>query len=188
MVKKFIFVFLLTTSVLSFGKTIWNGEDGRLRVLYKILDPLIVTVEDPVRLRASSLDKQFTYSSKNGGRPLKVTVKAPYIKDSIDTYLRKVYELVYFELADNGKFDLINNKKVDSKIAAQGYFVDNDVKISAKEKKAFYYKKFTENVAGNNFNTTTGIDIEFTLPSGEIPMGVYTGDLILNVWFGGTIN
>lgn len=190
--KIWLVLFLIIISINSFGKTIWNGEDGKLRIIYKLLDPLIVKVEDPVKIRANTLEKSFTYSSKNGGNRIKVDVSAPY--DSIDNFLREIYKYVYFELENDGNFELtlldskIKNNQTTEPIKAKGYFVDESNGILAKDKKSFYHKEFSSRVASSPFTSSTQIDVDFTLPEQELPMGTYRGSMILNVWFGGTIN
>lgn len=186
--KKYLFFLILLLSTTIFGKTNWKSEDGRIRVIYKVLDPLIVTVEQPKRIIASTLDKKFTYSSKNGGEMLRVKVYAPYNKDEVDNYLRKIYERVYFELENDGVFKLYNESgNPNIFIDGKGFFVDTDAGITAGAKNTHYDKEFKSNVGNNAFTATTNIDAEFSLPQGEAPLGVYRGALILKVWFGGSI-
>lgn len=193
MKKILVILILLFVSVVSFGKTNWNGEDGRLRVIYKLLDPLIVKVEDPARIKANTLEKKFTYSSKNKGKRIKVDVSAPYNNNSIDNFLREIYKYVYFELENSGEFNLtsidagVKENQNSGVIKGKGYFVDESNNIFGKDRTTYYSKEFSSRVSSSPFAATTEIDVDFTLPDQEIPMGVYKGSMILNVWFGGTI-
>lgn len=182
------FILFLFITSLCFGKTVWHGEDGRLNIMYKILDPLIVKVEKPNKIVTNTLNREFTYSSKNGGRKIRVEVAAPYEQSKIDNYLREIYKYVYFELESQGKFKLTDKSKVNSVIIeGEGYFIDENERIYAKDKRTFYSKEFANRLTGNAFTSVTDIDVNFKLPEGDVPMGSYTGTLTLNVWFSGGI-
>lgn len=183
MKKNLIFLLFLLASMFSYSDVKWNGEDGRIRIIYKIVDPLIVTVDTPKKMTVSANQKTFTYSGvTNDHKPLLVTVKSSYNK--VDDILRKIYETVYFELPNDGKFTL-TNQNTQKVIQGEGYFVDGTIGRATKTKNLS--KPFINTVNGTNFTATTHIDSEFTLPEGDVPMGVYTGTLKLNVWFGGSI-
>lgn len=186
--KSYLLLLLIMVSVASLGETYWDGEKGKLRIMYKLLDPLIVTVEQPTKIKTNTLNREFTYSSKNNGHRIKVNVRAPYNDGVIDNYLREIYKNVYFELEKQGEFDLNNTTKKDAlPIKGKGYFVDESSGVYAKDKKTFYTKEFSNRVSGNAFVSSTEIDVDFKLPDGEVPMGVYKGTLTLNVWFSGGI-
>lgn len=185
---KCLLLLFLLKSIL-FAETYWTGENrSKITIIYKVLDPLIVKIEEPKRLYINRSEKNFTYSSKAEDRKkIKVTVEAPYIKESIDDILRKVYEYVYFQLETGGKFELFHEDGSE-KIIGNAYFYDEKESIVGKD--IYEYKKeFYNNVAGNTFSATTDIDVDFTLEnSNELPLGLYSGVLKLNVWFGGSIN
>lgn len=186
--KKFILVIFFIFSLMAFSAVHWDGEEGRLRVMYKILDPLTVVVDKLNKIRTNTLDKEFTYSSKNNGQKIKVTVSAPYNNSAIDDYLRKIYERVYFSLKNQGQFSLKNQtSSVVTEIKGKGYFVDKEEGITEDKKEYSYSKPFSSRVSESPFLATTEIDVDFKLPQGEVPIGVYKGTLVLDVWFGGTI-
>lgn len=193
--KKAIFFLFILISSIGYSKTTWNGinYDKNLVVLYKALDPLIVKVDEPKRIIIPAKRNTYKYSEYSSDhRKLKVDVSTSYNKDQIDDILRKVYENVYFKLQNDGNFDLTHVKKENEKvenvtIKGKGYFVDNSVSATDKEKKSEITKPFSSSVVGNKFSTTTEIDAEFTVDNDNIPMGVYTGTLKLDVWFGGSV-
>ena len=109
MKRIFIVLSFLLVTIISYSDVKWEGEDGRLTIIYKIIDPLIVDVEQPQKLVIGSNKKNFTYSEVSKTRkPLLVTVKSSY--NEIDELLRKIYETVYFELPNMGEFKLKNEK------------------------------------------------------------------------------
>lgn len=195
--KKIIFVFFILVSSMGYSKTIWSGNnyDKNLVVLYKVLDPLIVTVDKPQKIVIPAIQKTYKYSEySQGNRKLQVKVETPFNKGMIDDILRKVYEKVYFKLQNEGNFDLNYTGKKDKEtentvIKGKGYFVDNKVGATENLKKVQIEKDFasTVNSEQNKFSTTTEIDAEFTIDKENIPMGVYTGTLKLDVWFGGSV-
>lgn len=183
-----VMIFIIINQIV-FSATYWKGENqNKITVIYKILNPLVVEVDKPERLRVNRAEKEFKYSSKSEGKKrIKVTVEAPYNKGSIDDILRKIYERVYFRLDNDGRFELLHDTDSTAKIEGQGYFVDEEISTVGNRVTSFD-KSFYNNVGGENFNATTEIDVDFKLPSEFIPLGVYRGILKLNVWFGGTIN
>lgn len=193
--KKAIFFLFILISSIGYSKTMWKGNnyDKNLVVLYKALDPLIVKVDEPKRIIIPAKRNTYKYSEYSSDhRKLKVDVSTSYNKDQIDSILRKVYENVYFKLQNDGNFDLTHVKKENEKvenvtIKGKGYFVDNSVSATDKEKKSEITKPFSSSVVGNKFSATTEIDAEFTVDNDNIPMGVYTGTLKLDVWFGGSV-
>lgn len=186
MIKK-IYIFLFFTLVINaFAGTNWSGDRKKISIIYKILDPLRVTVTTPEKIVATRMDKSFSYSEKSSDKKaLKVTVEAPYESGMLDNVLSKIYENVYFNLKNKGEFDL-TLENTEEKIEARAYFVDEPY-ISKLEKKTYYTKEFSKTINGNSFNTTTNIDVDFLLPNSSLPIGVYRGTLGLEVWFGGTI-
>ena len=185
MIKKIIVFFFIVFSFSTFSQTYWKGENKKITIIYKVLDPLIIDIEPTERLYISKLDKNFKYSQKSTTRNgILVKVETPYNTSSYDEILRKIYEKVYFQLENEGVFDLVHENNTMYKIKGSAYFVDENVKEKATE----YSKEFASSVAGSSFNTTTRIDVDFSLPDTELPLGIYKGTLRLNVWFGGTIN
>lgn len=193
--KKIIFMFFILISSIGYSKTYWDGKDydKSLVVLYKVLDPLIVKVDEPKRIIIPAKKNTYKYSEySEDHRKLKVDVSTSYNQNEIDDILRKVYENVYFKLQNNGEFELNRVKKENEKaenivIKGKGYFVDNSASAIEQDKKTQITKPFSSNVAGNKFSATTEIDAEFTVDNDNIPMGVYKGTLKLDVWFGGSI-
>lgn len=189
MKKILILLSFLLVTIISYSDVKWEGEDGRVTIIYKIVDPLIVDVEQPQKLVIGANQKKFTYSeaSKDKKR-VNVKVNAPYNQNhSIDNILRAIYAKVYFELQDKGEFNLTHTKNPENIIKGQGYFVDKEAGISSNDKKTFYNKDFSNRVNGNKFYTTSQIDADFEMTKENMPMGVYSGTLKLNVWFGGSI-
>lgn len=186
MKKNWLILLLFLATSFSYADVVWNGEEGRISIIYKIVDPLLVEVETPKRLIVSATQKEFTYSKMTETKqPLLVTVKSPY--NTVDDILRKIYENVYLELQDNGVYTL-RNDTTTKVIAGKGYFIDTEVGATAETKTTQLVKQFANRVSGTNFSVTTNIDSDFVLPEGEVPMGVYKGTLYLNVWFGGSLN
>lgn len=178
----------LVFGIISYSDVKWSGDSGKISIIYKIVDPLIVTVEEPEKLIVSANQKTFTYSKMSSKKaPLVVKVTSSYNQNTIDEILRKIYETVYFQLQNGGKFELKNGAE-QKVITGNGYFVDSQVTATEGAKLTEISKPFSSTVSGNTFSTTTGIDVDFTLPDGDVPMGIYRGTLYLNVWFGGSLN
>lgn len=184
--KKIILLLLLIKNCFLFGDTFWSGEDKQgITVVFKVLDPLIVNVEKPSKLYISKLDKKFSYSEKSDTKKsLLVSVETPY--ENVDNILRRIYENVYFKLENNGVFKLSHESQKQFYIQGNGYFID-DQYISKDLKATEYSKPFSNTLNGNKFYTTTNIDVDFSILDENIPLGIYNGSLILNVWFGGSI-
>lgn len=191
MMKKIIFIFFILIFSFSYSQTHWSGTNyqNSLVVLYKALDPLIVTVDQPQKIIIPASRGTYKYSLySQSKRTLNVKVTAQYNKDKIDDILRKVYERVYFKLQNNGEFDLIHKDQNDKKIKGKGFFVDNDSNASETNKLSEINKAFAGSVGDEKFSATTEIDAEFTIDDvSNVPMGVYSGTLKLDVWFGGSI-
>lgn len=188
MKRLIILSLFLIINIFSYSNVIWDGENQKISIIYKIVDPIIVNVDIPERITVSSGQKNFTYSHMvKDKRMITVKVNAPYNPSMIDNVLRAIYERVYFSLQNNGEFDLKNSTE-QAIIKGKGYFVDSNEGILATAKRTSYDKEFANNVSGTNFYTTTQIDADFTMGQENMPMGVYTGTLKLDVWFGGRLN
>lgn len=193
--KKIIFMFFILISSIGYSETSWEGNnyDKNLVVLYKVLDPIIVNVEQPQKINIPAVKGKYIYSNYSKNRKaLQVKVETPFNKGMIDEILRKVYEKVYLKLQNSGDFDLnyINKKDKGTEnitIKGKGYFIDSSVSATEDTKTSYIEKQFANSVAGDKFSTTTEVDAEFTVDNDNIPMGVYKGTLKLDVWFGGTI-
>lgn len=185
--KKILFaIFILMTSISYCKESIWSvTSKNPIVIVYKVLDPLVVTVEQPEKIVVPAGVTTFKYSeySKNK-KKLNVRVKSSYT-GHVDNILRKIYERVHFELQNGGMFDLIHEKEKSKKIIGKGYFVDGGLAPEG-EKKTYYNKEFSNNLVVDSFNASTQIDVEFNKEA-TLPMGIYTGTLKLNVWFNGSI-
>lgn len=190
MKKSIILSLFLLMAIFSYSMVTWEGDKNNVSIIYKIVDPVIVEVEKPQKIVVSSGQKNFTYSEMVKDRKrIGVKVNTPYNPTMIDDVLRAIYERVYFSLQDNGNFDLKNTTDPTnvSIIKGKGYFVDQNSGVLAAEKRTFYDKEFANSVGGVGFYTTTEIDADFTMQQDNMPMGVYTGTLKLDVWFGGKL-
>lgn len=188
--KKIFFVFFILLKSLSYCADTWHGSgkpDNILVVLYKVLDPLIVEVEQPERIVIPASNGSYRYSNySKSRRPLTVKVSAKYNKDKVDDILRKIYERVYFKLDNNGDFELTNKKYGDKKIKGKGYFIDSEAKATETNKLSEIDKEFSGSVGAEKFNATTQVDADFIINDiTNTPMGEYQGTLMLDVWFGG---
>ena len=185
--KKLLLIklFLIIGSI-SFGVTNWDRTSiNPIVIIYKMVDPLVVTVEKPKKIYVPGHIRNFKYSDySEGKKKIDVKVKTSYT-GNIDNILRKIYERVYFELGNNGNFDLRHKDQMDKIIKGKGYFVDEKYAPEG-NKVTKYDKSFSSSLPGTSFQTTTQIDADFTKEE-NLPMGVYRGTLKLNVWFGGTI-
>ena len=190
MKKVLIGIYFLIISI-SYSDTFWSGNyyNDSLVILYKVLDPLIVQVDTPSRIKLPALDGVYKYSEKSDTqKPLRVVVKADYTKERIDDILRKVYEKVHFKLQDSGEFYLKNDNNPDKKIKGNGYFIDKEVGATAVNKMNEIDKEFAGSVGSEKFSAETEIDVDFTVSDGKnLPRGIYTGTLKLDVWFYGSI-
>lgn len=188
MKKSFIFVFYILIVIFCYADVKWSGEDGKLTVVYKIVDPIIVDVDKPKKITVTSNQQSFSYSQMNGDNSkIEVRVTVPYNSGEVDDILRAIYERVHFRLQNSGKFDLVLDKNTSEIIQGQAYFIDNAAGATTTNKKTEYFKDFSNTVAGNQFYTTSQIDVDFTTTKSEMPMGIYRGILKLDVWFDGTI-
>lgn len=185
--KKLLFVLFVLINLFSYGKdSIWNTTSKNpIIVIYKVLDPLIVKVDQPDKIVVPANITNFKYSEySENKRKLNVIVESPYT-GPIDKVLEKIYEKVHFQLESSGNFELIHDKEKNKKIIGKGYFIDGDLATET-EKKSYYSKGFSNNLVGNSFKASTQIDVDFNKEK-DAPMGVYKGVLKLNVWFDGTI-
>lgn len=185
MKKIIILSIFFIISIISYSDVKWSGDSGKMSIIYKVVDPLIVKVDQPERIIVSQNQKTFTYSKMSSSKKvLAVNVTSSY--NYVDEILREIYKTVYFELVNNGDFVLKQANTIEE-IKGKGYFIDSENNATYTNKLTKIDKPFSSSVAGNIFSATTGIDADFTLPEGDVPMGVYTGTLKLNVWFGGTL-
>lgn len=183
-------IYFLLVSI-SYSDTHWSGNyhNENLVILYKVLDPLIVTIDAPQKIILPAVKGTYRYSEKSKSqRPLRVVVKADYTKSQVDNILRKVYEKVYFRLQGNGDFDLVNRDEMSKKIQGKGYFIDSESGATVNNKLSEINKSFAGSVGAEKFSAETEIDADFIINDpANVPMGLYTGTLKLDVWFQGTI-
>lgn len=145
-----------------------------LVVIYKILNPLTVTVDKPEKMVVKAGNQIFRYSETVSSKvPLNIRIEAPYnVRDGI---LDQIYGTATLELENNGKFDLTDGS-TNNVIKGRGFFLDNvshllNLKLESTESLRKYHGLVT-------------VDAVFNEDGSEMLMGNYKGVLRLNVTYG----
>lgn len=151
--------------------------DNQLVVIYKVLNPLVVEVDQTEKMKVTSSRNTFRYSEIVPTRKkIGVTVKAPY--NERDLILDKIYGTAKLELENNGSFELVEIKDSQKKIDGRGFFVSG-----GKESSIITLPLFNASVQ-NRYEQRTEIDAIFNERGEEMLMGTYKGVLKLNVTYG----
>ena len=147
----------------------------QLVVIYKVLNPLKVTVETPEKMTVRSGNQIFKYSDVVASRKkIGIKVEAPY--HARDEILDKVYGTATLTMQNSGNFDLI--EKNGTKIKGRGFFSsggNQDVKQ--------VLPLYTSTSSGK-YEARTEIDAIFNEDQTTMKLGEYRGVLKIDVTYG----
>ena len=174
MQKKFILILLICFWQKVYPITTMNFTK-QLVVIYKVLDPLKVVVQQPEKMFMKSGNQEFRYSEVATSKsPLSIKIEAPYNKR--DEILDRIYGTATLELESNGNFDLIDKNNSNNIIKGRGFF-SNDT--------SHLILPLYNASAPDKYQTSTTVDAIFNEDMREMKMGSYKGVLKLNVTYGG---
>lgn len=160
----------------SYSVTNFNYSN-QLVVIYKVLDPLKVTVTPTEKMRIAASNRKFTYTGTIDSRvPISVVVEAPF--NERDAILDTVYGTATLELENTGKFSLINTIDTSNKIDARGYFKNYPGEPSKIVLPLYTGTSITK------YEGRAEIDAVFNENQKDMVMGTYKGVLKLNVTYG----
>ena len=169
-----IFLFVLCT-LKAYAVTNFNYSN-QLVVLYKVLDPLKVTVSQTEKMKVVAGKQKFKYSEVVDSKtPISVLVEAPF--NQRDDILDTVYGTATLELENSGKFSLKSTNGNSEEIDARGYF-----KNEPGEPSKIILPLFT-GTSITKYEGRTEIDAVFNENQKEMLMGTYKGVLRLNVTY-----
>lgn len=166
----------LVLSFSTFSVTTFNFTN-QLVVIYKVLNPLIVEVEQTEKMQVPSSADTFRYSETVASRKkIGITVKAPY--NERDLILDKIYGTAKLELENNGEFELVEIKDSEKRIGGRGFFISE-----GKESSSLILPLFNASVQ-NRYEQRAELDAIFNEKKEKMLMGTYKGVLKLNVTYG----
>lgn len=176
---KLMLMLMIITSIFyikTYAVTLFNTAN-HVVVIYKILDPLTVTVDKPEKLTVSGASMEpFTYSKTSlGKKPINIKVSRPF--NNRDNILDAIFSKVTLEIQNQGVFELTEIKDTKKKLKAKGYFSDTKD-----------YKTIIPLSAGGGHNKYEGdanLDVEFNNGREKIELGTYKGVLRVDVLYGG---
>lgn len=170
-----IIVFFLCV-LKSYSITNFNYSN-QLVVIYKVLDPLKVTVTPTEKMKIVAGNRKFTYTGTiNSRAPISVLVEAPF--NERDAILDTVYGTATLEFEDAGKFFLVNTTDSSKKIDARGYFINYSGEPSKIALPLYTGTSITK------YEGRAEIDAIFNENQKDMVMGTYKGVLKLNVTYG----
>lgn len=147
----------------------------QLVVIYKVLNPLSVTVEIPEKMTVKSGDQAFKYSDVTASKKkIGVKVEAPY--HARDEILDRVYGTAKLRMQNNGNFELVSTD--GSKIKGRGFF--SSVSEQAIEQTLPLY---TTSSSGK-YEARTEVDAMFNEERNVMKLGQYSGVLRIDVTYG----
>ena len=147
----------------------------QLVVIYKVLNPLTVTVDTPEKMVVKSGRQSFKYSdSIVSQKKIQIKVEAPYYDR--DEILDQVYATATLRMQNDGKFDLVG--KDGSKIKGRGFFPSISEYATVK-----VLPLYTTTINGK-YEARTEIDAVFNEDNSEMKLGEYSGVLTIDVTYG----
>lgn len=174
--KLFLGIIFIILNLCTFSITTFNFNN-QLVVIYKVLNPLVVEVEQTEKMQVVSSEDIFRYSDTVfSKRKVGVIVKAPY--NERDLILDKIYGTAKLELENNGNFELVDITDKQKRIGGRGYFISG-----GKESSTITLPLFNASVQ-NRYEQRTEIDAVFNEKREKMIMGTYKGVLKLNVTYG----
>lgn len=192
--KTRIFILSILVYSIALGASSWNfGRAGQhLMLVYKVLPSISFTISKVEKMKVPvNTNNPFLYSETNEDKSLLKVESRVKFRDDIatnDVYgeiARSIYNAVEYSFGDNGngngKFDLKDDSNPENKVVIHGqaYFTDIN-KTSHNETITCHFNSNVDK--GDHAAETTYIDVEFS-PSDPIPMGIYTGTLIVRATY-----
>ena len=178
MLKKILLIF----KIILFSQNIYSATTinftKQLVVIYKVLDPLSVTVDIPEKMTVKAGKESFKYSDVISTKaPLNVKIEAPYnLRDEI---LDKIYGTATLVLKNQGEFTLTDLKNSTNTIKGRGFFPTEG------DKAYQLILPLNDASAANKYQASTTINAMFNEELKEMVMGTYKGVLVLDVTYGG---
>lgn len=173
---RMLFFSMMILYIQTYSITIFNTAH-HVVVIYKILDPLAVTVDSTEKLIVSAASKEpFLYSKSSSNRkPINIKIERPF--NNRDSILDAIFSEATLELQNQGEFELSEIKDKTKKIGAKGFFSDNNThKITI---------PLTFGGDANKYQGNTNLDVEFNGKRETIELGTYKGVLKVDVMYGG---
>lgn len=147
----------------------------QLVVIYKVLNPLSVTVETPEKMTVKSGDQVFKYSEVTPSKKrVAIKVEAPY--HARDEILDRVYGTAKLKMQNNGNFELVS--KNGSKIKGRGFFP------SISEQAIEQILPLYTTSSSGKYEARTEIDAIFNEERSNMKLGEYSGVLRIDVTYG----
>ncbi|WP_448820824.1 hypothetical protein [Cetobacterium sp.] len=147
----------------------------QLVVIYKVLNPLTVTVDTPEKMVVKAGNQSFKYSdSVASKKKIGIKVEAPYYKR--DEILDLVYATATLKMQDNGNFYLTSAD--GTKIKGRGYFP------SVGEKAVIQTLPLYTTTVNGKYEARTEVDAVFNEDNSEMKLGEYSGVLKIDVTYG----
>lgn len=147
----------------------------QLVVIYKVLNPLSVTVETPEKMTVKSGDQVFRYSDVIASKKkIGIKVEAPY--HARDEILDRVYGTAKLQMQNSGNFELISTD--GSKIKGRGFFAP--ISEQATEQ---ILPLYTTSSSGK-YEARTEVDAVFNEERSVMKLGQYSGVLKIDVTYG----
>ena len=147
----------------------------QLVVIYKVLNPLSVTVDPVEKMTVKSGTQVFRYSEViSSKRKIGIKVEAPYHER--DDILDRVYGTATLTMQNDGKFDL---RSTDGKIVkGRGFF--SLISDSATKQILPLYTS----TSSGKYEARTEVDAIFNEEQKEMKLGEYSGVLSIDVTYG----
>lgn len=165
--------------VIFFCKIIYSATHinftKQLVVVYKVLNPLTVTVEMPEKMTVKSGNQSFKYSEIiESKKRIGIKVAAPY--HARDEILDKVYGTATLRMQNGGKFELTSDE--GNKIKGRGFFPS--VSETATEEVLPLYTT----TSSDKYEARTEVDAVFNEDKAMMKLGKYKGVLRIDVTYG----
>lgn len=158
---------LYSTTRMNFSK--------QLVVIYKVLNPLSVTVETPEKMTVKSGDQVFKYSEVTPSKKrVTIKVEAPYHER--DAILDRVYGTAKLKMQNNGNIELVS--KNGNKIKGRGFFP-----LGSEQAIEQILPLYTTSSSGK-YEARTEVDAIFNEERSTMKLGEYSGVLTIDVTYG----
>lgn len=173
---KLIFLSVCLFTSTSYAKTIINFSK-QLVVIYKVLNPLKVTVEPTEKMTVKRGTQKFKYSdSIDSRKKIEIKIEAPY--NTRDEILDKIYGTATLQMQNNGIFDMVDITDKNKIIKGKGFFVNGGEGVS-KQVLSLYNTSFKD-----KYEARTEIDAIFNEENKMMELGTYSGVLRIDVTYG----
>lgn len=171
---KILALFLIST--IGYAKTVINFSK-QLVVIYKVLNPLRVTVDPVEKMTVKSGTQQFKYSETvDSKKKIGIKIEAPY--NTRDEILDKIYGTATLQMHNNGIFDMVDVGDSSKIIKGRGFF-PNEGETVSKQTLSLYNTSFKD-----KYEARTEVDVIFNEENNLMKLGTYSGVLRIDVTYG----